>query len=237
MAKIPVTPELDNGFGIGSRQIFTSSGTYTKPAGLKAVVVELVGGEGAGGGTVATGAGQSSAGAGGGGGGYSKKFILAEDLASSETVTVGSGGSAVSGADGNAGGASSFGSHCTGNGGSGGSTITSVSGRRAQGGANGGSSTGGDINIRGGASEGTWKLTATNADMSFGSAGGTAGGFGGGNGRGVPVPSTSFASGQNGTSYGGAGSGASSGENNAAQIGGSGFQGVVIVWDRDWETK
>lgn len=95
---------------------FTSSGTWTKDAGLKYIIVEGVG------------AGATSSGtASGGGGGYFRKLILASALGATETVTIGTTGSP--------GGNTTFGAHCTGNGGT----------RSA-----GGTATGGDINIPGG---------------------------------------------------------------------------------------
>lgn len=111
-----------------SVQVFTSSGTWNKPAGLRYVIVELVGG-GAGG----EGDGSESSdfsGDGGGAGGYARKLIPVGDLGASETVTIGAGGAS----DWGAGGASSFGSHCSANGG-----TQNV----------GGTATGGDINIQG----------------------------------------------------------------------------------------
>jgi len=57
---------------------FTSSGTWTKDAGLKYIVVE-----------VQAAGGRGSSNAGGGSGGYNKKLILASALSATETVTVG----------------------------------------------------------------------------------------------------------------------------------------------------
>lgn len=100
---------------------FTTTGTWTKDAGLKYVVVEVQG---------AGGKGASSAG--GGAGAWSRKKIDASSLGSTETVTVGT----ASLGSGN----TSFGSHITcGNGGNG-STDT---------GGSGGTATGGDVNIDG----------------------------------------------------------------------------------------
>lgn len=99
---------------------FTASGTWTKDAGLKYIVVEGVG-------AGADASGTSS----GGGGGYFRKLILAASLGATETVTVGT--------HSNPGGDTSFGSHCTGRGGGfGGTRLT------------GGTATGGDLNIQGG---------------------------------------------------------------------------------------
>ena len=100
---------------------FTSSGTWTKPGGCTQVMVELVGGGGGGNGATP-----------GGGGGYSKRFVTSS-LGSTETVTIGAGGSVNAN-----GGDSSFGSWLTGGGGkSGGNSGT------------GGTASSGDINIPG----------------------------------------------------------------------------------------
>lgn len=110
-------------------EVFTTSGTWTKDAGLKYVVVEGTGGGGGGGGDEGTG---------GGAGGYFRKLILASALGATETVTIGAAGTGEnsSGTGGSNGGNTSFGSILTGNGGT-------------KAGA-GGTATGGDINITGG---------------------------------------------------------------------------------------
>lgn len=107
---------------VSTVQVFTSSGTYTAPAGLKYAVVEMVGG-GAGG-------VYNSSGNGGGAGGYARKILSASTIGTSKTITVGTGGGANT-----SGGNSSFGSLITSNGG----TVPT-----------GGTATGGDINIQGG---------------------------------------------------------------------------------------
>ena len=127
--------------GLASVQIFTSSGTWTKPSGVTKVMVEVQGGGS--GGNAASSQDSVSSGA---GGGYARKLIDVSSISSS-TITIGSGGAGVSSgtATGNAGGQSSWAD--------GTNTIT------CNGGANpipataqvvlGGTATGGDINIKG----------------------------------------------------------------------------------------
>ena len=113
------------GGGLASVLVFTASGTWTKPADIKLIRVQLVG----------SGASGNSQGQGAGAGGYSEKVIDVTSI-SSETVTV---GATVAGNT--AGQTTSFGSHCSAAGGELGSTS---------GGGYGGEATGGDINITGG---------------------------------------------------------------------------------------
>ena len=89
-------------------QFFTASGVWNKPAQARAVEVFVIGGGGGGGGCSATGSGEQAAGGGGGGGAGARTFYAASALAASETITVGAAGSATAGADGGAGGESSF---------------------------------------------------------------------------------------------------------------------------------
>ena len=102
-------------------ETFTANGTWTKPDGLKFIIVEVIGGGGGGGGVEGD-TGDTANSGGGGGGGYTLKKILASSLASTETVTIGAGGAGGTGfSGGTAGGTSSFGTHCSATGGSQGS--------------------------------------------------------------------------------------------------------------------
>jgi hypothetical protein len=121
--------------GFDSMQVFTASGTWTKPSGVTKVLVYVTGGGGGGG----------SQGVGGAGGGTAIKFIDVSAI-SSETVTIGQGGTAAGGTgDGGTGGTSSFGSHCSASGGNGG--FGGVGSTESP--ASAGIGTGGDLNLRG----------------------------------------------------------------------------------------
>jgi hypothetical protein len=114
------------GGGLKSCQVFTSSGTWSKPSGIATVRVQLVG----------SGAGGRNWGPAGGAGGYSEKVVDVSSIAS-VSVTVGAVPST-----GGAGNTSSFGSHLSATGGA----IPSGAGN----GGLGGTGTGGNINIDGG---------------------------------------------------------------------------------------
>lgn len=105
--------------GLKSIQVFTASGTWTKPSGITLVKVIVTGGGGYGSGVFP-----------GAGGGTAIKIIDVTSI-TSVVVTVGAGGSSSS----NTGGTSSFGTHCSATGGGYGDPAT------------GGAGTGGDINL------------------------------------------------------------------------------------------
>ena len=186
-------------------EVGDSPATWTKPAGLKYVVVEVQAGGGGGGyDTSSTGA---SAGA---GGGYSRKLIATATLGATETVTIGAAGAgATSGVAATAGGTSSLGSlvSCTG----GAIGITSSSSATS-----GGSGSDGDLNISG--ANGTGAITDGNqgSTNNYGGKGGDS--FLGKGGWYNPT------TGASGYGAGGFGGGADSSNN-----GGAGTAGVVIV--------
>jgi hypothetical protein len=137
-----VAPTMQDaaGGGLQSVQVFTASGTWTKPAGITKVRVRLVGGGGGSAGCDSTGAGGSGA-----AGGYSEEFIDVSGT-SSESVTIGAAGAAGSSGNnaGGAGGTTSFGAFLSATGGGGGVVESASEG------ASGGVGTGGDINLTGG---------------------------------------------------------------------------------------
>lgn len=207
-----------------SVQIFTASGTYTPPAGLRRVKVTVVGSGGGSGGCAATGASQSAATAGGGAGGAAIKLIEASALGATEAVTVGAAGAA--GAAGNNtggdGGTSSFGAHATATGGTGsagsgavGSTIPLTNG------VSGGTGASGDVNIIGGGSTGSFGFTSSAA-----SGAGGASIFGGG---GASVTAGASQVGIAGQAYGSGAGGSANGQSQAAVAGAAGKAGIVIV--------
>lgn len=191
-------------------QDFTATGTWTKPTGFDAdalVIVELWGG-GGGGGTATNGGG-------GGGGGYATKRFRYGDLASTVSITIGSGGAAAT-----AGGNTTFGTLLTAfGGGRAGGTTGSTGGGGGGGenavGANGtgfGGGTGGSIGGGDGGNEG---LAGENAKSTHGGGGGAAGAGGGQDGG--------------DGAYGGAGGGGMPGGNGgvSAYAGDGGDDGVA----------
>jgi len=210
---------------------YSADGTWTKPANLVYVTVEVIGAGGGSGGCPLTAASQGAAAGGGGGGGYSRKRIMAATLGATETVTVGTGGTAgTTTTAGGTGETSSFGAHCSATGGAGGAFgVVRAEGWCANGG-NGGTGSGGDINVAGGAGE---SGIVQNFAAMCRARGGTAGmGWGtpGDNGG-----STAGSAGVTGKTYGGGAGGAFSCQSQAAaKAGGLGGGGLVFVTNWVW---
>lgn len=195
----------------GSLKTITAQ-TWTKPTGLKYVVVEGVGAGGGGGGTNSDG----NYGNGGGGGGYFRKIIAAGALGATESVYVGPGGIGGSGdANGFVGSNSYFTNSYIAFGGLGGgnSSITATI-------AYGGTATGGDLNT-----EGADGATGGGASTVFNPVGGQGGSsyFGGGGAGGEEIAGT------NGNNYGGGGGGAGNPSSSTTLTGGNGAGGLIIV--------
>jgi hypothetical protein len=112
-----VNDYLTGGYLYAGTIYYTSSGSFEKAdplgtgdIGLRAIRVRMVGAGGGAGGVQATTSTQLALSRPGGGGGYSERFILADTLSASETVTRGAGGAAGAAGNnsGSVGGTSSF---------------------------------------------------------------------------------------------------------------------------------
>ncbi|MFA5853951.1 MAG: glycine-rich domain-containing protein [Patescibacteria group bacterium] len=155
--------------------VYTSSATWTAPAGVTAVNVEAWGGGGAGGGNNDS---ANDGGGGGGGGAYAKKSNISVTPGNDYTVVVGAGGTGVASSAGNAGGDSYFidASTVMAKGGSGGNPNVGSggSGTGGSGGAGGaGGSSVGDTTYTGGNGR-----AGTNSATGAGGGGGSAAGTG-----------------------------------------------------------
>lgn len=203
-----------------NQQLFTSSGTWNKPAGAKWVRIRCQAGGGAGGGAPSTSATEMGAGGGGQGGGYAESLMSASSLAASVAVTRGAGGTGVSAGDGNPGATSSFGAHVIAIGGGGGKSEAAVTTVNVVAGGFQTQSNTGQIQIVG--QGGGFGLKTGGTD----SAGGQGGSSHMGGGAHADVGSHG---GDTGGQYGGGGSGASNGPSQSARSGGAGAGGIIIV--------
>lgn len=212
---------LPRGMFLG-RQVFSASGTYTPTPGATMALIRMIGAGGAGGGSPAAGAGAVGLGLGGAGGAYAE-LLITTGLAS-QTVTIGAAGVGVSGGTGGTGGTTSFGTLITCTGGSGGfaqgPSASFVLGSQTNTAAVGGSATP-SIAVPGPFP--TDKVVALSSAAAFSGMGAvTIWGKGGG--------------GQGGTAGGGAaqgfgagGGGGATAPSSAAQIGGAGAPGYMMI--------
>jgi len=197
--------------GFSNMEVFTSPGTWTNPGSVQKVKVTVVGGGGSSS-TITSPANVASACGGGGGGGTAIEVI---PFPSGTDVPVTVGGAA---------GTSSFGAYCSATGGSTATTV-STSYYAIASGANGGSGSGGTLNISGSVGGFT---RAGNQGFEVGSGGGST------LGQGAQVQTYTEASGvkavpSSGNGYGSGASGGYVASGAPTQPGASGAPGVVVV--------
>jgi hypothetical protein len=193
-------------------QTYTASGNFIVPTGITNVSVDVWGGGGAGGGV--NGASSSTRSGGGGSGGtFTRNATVPVTAGNTITVTVGAGGTGVTAADGNPGGASTF------------AAATSVT---AAGGGGGKLATTGTLNgPGGGVSTGTTYNGGTGAAASGNSGAGGGGAGNGGNGGNATGTTTAGAGGAGSVNGGAGGAGrTNTGDgNDAAGLSGGGGGG------------
>jgi hypothetical protein len=214
----------------GNVQVFTSSGTWTKPAAATTVTVLMIGGGGGGGSGATEASGTvASGGAGGGGGAYTEKTFAASSLSSTETVTVGTGGT---------GGTAISGSSTVGNAGNAGNNSVFKSAAYAVangGGAGAGGSTGAASGGFGGGGLSSGGAGASSSSSGAAGSSGTSVGIagpGGGSGGGVTSGAANSAGGSGGNvsaSGGNAGGTAGTAGGGAGGAGVTTASGVVIA--------
>ncbi len=199
---------------------FGATATWTRPAGVRFVLV-VAQGAGGGGGGAAGASGAAAAGAGGGAGALSIGFLDVTALPSA-TISVGTGGSAgaATGGNGGNGGASAFAASVTAPGGAGGPGMAAAAYATATAGGAGATSGSGDWSFAGTPGGGGLRLDAANLVSGNG-----ARSFFGGGGRG----SVGTVAGAAGTARGSGGGGGSTAGSTTGSAGGIGADGIVWI--------
>lgn len=213
---------VDARYRLGSRQIFTASGTWTRPTACRAIQFQMVGGGGGGGGVDNTSSGHYGVGGGGGAGETVIHFI--ENPSASYSVVIGSGGAGGVATGGSGGVTTSFGA-LTALGGGGGSSLASNTLTVLTAGGSGGSGGAGTVDVRFPGQPGAMGVAVSTGRLISGDGGPSSLG-GGAQGRNV-----ASANGLTPTGYGGGGSGGARAGAVATSNGGAGAPGVVIVWE------
>jgi hypothetical protein len=205
-----------------------TNATYTPSSGVRAFLVEVVGGGGGGGGVDGAGAGTNAGAQSGGGGGYSSVFVT--DLTQTFKYTVGAAG--TGGAAGNnagTGGGTSFfyggGSGTTvlaqATGGSSGAGAAGSAGNSSAVGASGGAGSVGTLNLEGSRSTSRCTVGGISASISLS---GSSPKFGGGKSA-----SSLTSNGTDATNYGEGGAAGNAFAVATNYAGGNGFSGVIII--------
>ena len=207
---------------LGCKKI-TVSGIYNATPGTNMVIVELLGGGAAGGGSEVSATGRQTFGGGGGGGAYVKAMLTAGFNGS--FVTIGAGGLGVTGLAGGNGGDTSFGDNIIAGGGVGGSPMATSSGPLGGGEGTGGIASGG--NIINSIGHSGWSGMAYDVTYAVSGRGGESILFPGGQPSGTQQMKDGF----NASEYGCGGGGANSRSSEIAYKGGSGSQGIAIIWE------
>jgi hypothetical protein len=218
-------------YSYAQTQTFSSSGTFTVPAGVSSIIVEAWGG-GGGGSTITY---NGRRGGGGGGGAYARSIVNVIP-GNSYSVIVGTGGAASS-----SGGNTSFNNSTVVSAGGSGGTYNS-----SEGGAGGSEAEShGDVVFPGGnGANGNYSYWYTYYSGAGGGGAGSTGAGGNADGRTAGAGTTQnggdggsgvsgSSSGNPGSIYGGGGSGAST-SNSQDRTGGSGANGLVII---NWSTS
>jgi len=199
--------------------------TYTKNPYANSLLVECLGGGGGGGGCYISISGYDSVGGGGGAGGYCRKWISNPSLTYTYTIgTGGSGGYATN--NGNSGNPTTFGSLLKANGGLGGYGCSNLPVSGTPGamipGGNGGSASGGDVNVIG--QVGNRALIINGGYFTPGFGGSSV--YGGSGGW-----SYQYGNGIDATINSGSGGGGANCGSLSPLTGGSGASGLIIVWE------